>query len=158
MSEHLPLFTDQDEDRDEFLAAGSVKDAFLQLIAADPRLGDGEAARAVGRSRWATMRWKRDPEFLARYKAAKDAAVADITTALENEARRRALTSSDRLLEFLLQSYNPERFRKRETLDLGNADGKPLQVTDREAAAEIAKLLAAAQARKDADSVGDEFV
>lgn len=50
-----------------------------------------------------------DEDFRNDYDVATDMAVA----ILEHEARRRALSGSDRLLEFLLKSLKPEIYRER---------------------------------------------
>jgi hypothetical protein len=50
-----------------------------------------------------------DNDFRNDYDVATDMAVA----ILENEARRRALAGSDRLLEFLLKSLKPDVYRER---------------------------------------------
>lgn len=119
------------------------QDQFLDLIrttgASDP-----DAARAVGRSRWAPQRWKKDPEFKTRYDEARKISLEHLV----REAERRAIHGSDRLLMFLLEHYDPVRFGRREELNLGNAGGKPLQVTTPEAAERVARLMAIAARRK----------
>jgi hypothetical protein len=131
------------------------KALFLDMIRATG-CTDVDAATIAGVSRWTAWRWKKnDPEFAKQYDDMRKIGVEHLV----KEAERRAMHGSDRLLEFLLCNYAPERFKRKETVDLGNADGKPLQIADTGAAAErIATILAAAQARKQADDEGDEFV
>jgi hypothetical protein len=115
---------------------------------------DSDTARAVGIDRSTLYRWRQTPEFREQYKAARTIGV----DRLVEEAWRRAMRGSDRLVEFLLKAHKPEVYGDRSRLDLGNADGQPLQITDTEAAARISKLLAAVKARKDAAEAEDEFV
>lgn len=80
---------------------------FLALIGAG--YTDQDAARAVGYSRWAPINWKRVyPGFVDAYNRAKHVNV----NALIDEAKRRALRGSDRLLEFLLCNLAPEQFKR----------------------------------------------
>jgi len=68
---------------------------------------------------------------------------------LEREAHRRALKGSDKLLMFLLQSYDPARFRHQQSIDLTNSDGTlRAQPEDSDAAARTETLLAMARMRK----------
>jgi len=53
--------------------------------------------------------WLEDPDYEAAFSDAENQAV----DALEGEARRRALESSDTLLIFLLKSRRPELYRER---------------------------------------------
>jgi len=55
------------------------------------------------------QRARRDPAFASAWAAAQEASI-DL---LEAEARRRAMTSSDALLMFLLKAHRPERYRER---------------------------------------------
>jgi hypothetical protein len=67
------------------------------------------AATAAGVHRSTIYNWLRDPAFLEAWSAAE----ADAIERLELEARRRALTSSDALLVFMLKSHKPEIYRDR---------------------------------------------
>ncbi len=72
-----------------------------------------EATAEVGVHRATSWRWKQDPDFARRYRAARRGSVAR----LRREAERRAMAGSDRLLIFLLCSYAPEQFQERAVLD-----------------------------------------
>ncbi len=72
-----------------------------------------EAAAEAGVHRTTAWRWKADPDFIKRYRAARKCSVAR----LKEEAARRAMAGSDRLLIFLLCSYAPEEFQERQVLD-----------------------------------------
>jgi hypothetical protein len=71
------------------------------------------------------------------------------------EAERRAMKGSDKLLMFLLQSYDPTRFRHQSSLDLTNSDGSLRADGDEDAASRTAALLAMARARKAAKAIAD---
>jgi len=76
-----------------------------------------QAARSVGIDRTTPYIWKKnDPEFAEIFDVIEDLRLELETEKLELEARRRAKERSDRLLEFLLKSYKPHRFRDREQL------------------------------------------
>ena len=110
-------------DQDDDITLFERQEAFLELIK-DYGTTDTAAAEAVGTSRWSSCRWKKDPVFKARYDAARAIGIE----VLVREAERRALNGSDRLLEFLLCNYAPDRFQKRETRDLNHAGGVSLAV------------------------------
>lgn len=95
-----------------------VQEEFLVLIA-EYGTTDMAAAAAVGRSRWSPIEWKKDPAFLARYKAAKKIGLEPLV----REAERRAMNGSDRLLEFLLCNYAPERFSNKHKVELAGELG-----------------------------------
>jgi hypothetical protein len=99
------------------------QETFLGLIQ-DHGTTDTAAAEAAGVSRFSACRWKKDPDFKARYDAARKIGIEHLV----KEAERRALNGSDRLLEFLLCNYAPDRFQKRETRDLNHAGGVSLAV------------------------------
>lgn len=107
---------------------------------------------------------ERDPEFAAAW----DEALAEGLDSLEGEVMRRAFEGvparptfapdgtrievthySDTLAQLVLKAHNP-RYKDQQRIELGNADGKPFATEDGAAAARIAAILAAAQARKDA--------
>jgi len=80
---------------------------FLQLV--KEGCTDQEAAHAVGYSRWGPIGWKKQyPGFLQAYHDVKTARVEDLI----KEAKRRAMRSSDRLLEFLLCNLAPDQFKR----------------------------------------------
>lgn len=88
------------------------QEAFLAFIAENAGT-DGNAAQAVGLTHWAIILWKRDPEFKKRYLEARKISIEHLV----KEAERRAMNGSDRLLEFLLCNYAPEKFTKREKVE-----------------------------------------
>jgi hypothetical protein len=123
------------------------KAQFLELVR-DHGTTDAAAAAAVGVDRVTVWRWKKgDAEFAKAYNADRKVGLEHLV----KEAERRAINGSDRLLMFLLEHYNPEVFGRREELNLGNAGGKPLQVTDHTVATRVADLLALAAARRQAE-------
>lgn len=68
---------------------------------------DGAACRATGVKRWTLRHWRRtDARFERAYQEARESAV-DL---LVDEAFRRALGGSDKLLVHLLASLDPARF------------------------------------------------
>lgn len=125
----------------------------------------GKACAAVGISRQTAYEWREEiPEFAERWEKAKKIGV----TVLEDEAHRRGFEGvdepvfhlgkevatvrkySDTLAIFLLKSHDP-KYRENTRMELTGADGGPVQMDDASAAARLAKLLAAAQTRRDED-------
>lgn len=88
------------------------QELFLSLVA-EYGIRDTDAADAVGMSRWAPPRWRKDPVFKARYDAARKIR----TEHLIREAERRAINGSDRLLEFLLLNYAPDKFSNKQKIE-----------------------------------------
>lgn len=126
----------------------------------------GRACAAVGISRQTAYNWREaNDEFAREWERAVRVGV----TALEDEAHRRAFEGadepvfhkgevcgtvrkySDTLAIFLLKAHAPDKYRENTHLQLTGADGGPVRISDTERAAKIAAILAAAQARKDAD-------
>jgi len=104
---------DEHEDQDSAPSLSEKQELFLSLIAEDG-LRDGDAAAAVGVSRWSPPRWRKtNPEFAERYKAARQVRIDHLV----KEAERRAINGSDRLLEFLLCNYDPARFSNRQKIE-----------------------------------------
>ncbi len=87
------------------------QEIFLAYIEGGARYN--EAAAETGVHRVTAWRWKADPDFIKRFRAARKCSVAR----LKEEAERRAMAGSDRLLVFLLCSYAPEEFQERQVLD-----------------------------------------
>ena len=87
------------------------QEMFLACIAGGARYK--EAAEDIGIHRVTAWRWKQDPDFLKRYRAARKASVST----LKREAERRAMAGSDRLLIFLLCAYAPEEFQERQVME-----------------------------------------
>lgn len=86
--------------------ASHSRDVWREIYLAYIRRGANvsEACRAIGIARTTANRWERDPEFAAKVREARIYSVSD----LENEAHRRAMRGSDRLLMFLLAAKKPE--------------------------------------------------
>ena len=82
------------------------KPVFLRAMADSGNVSLAALAAGVSRSA-AYAHAKGHPAFAAAWMEAREEAL-DL---LEAEARRRALTSSDSLLMFLMRSYRPEQFR-----------------------------------------------
>lgn len=77
-----------------------------------------EVAAAIGIDRATFFRWRQeDPEFNARLHA-KLVINKDM---LQAEAERRALRGSDKLLMFLLERYDPEKFHLAQKLEHSGA-------------------------------------
>lgn len=88
------------------------QEAFLEVIAAGGR--DPAAAEAAGVHRVTAYRWKKhDPEFKARYDTARQVRLDHLV----KEAERRAMNGSDRLLEFLLCNYAPDKFSNKQKVE-----------------------------------------
>lgn len=103
----------------------------IELAAAG--LNFSETATALGINRLTLYRWRKlDPSFDAELRAAWMRAVP--VEELKREALRRAITSSDRLLMFLLERLDPEQFNL-------------TQKVEHSASAEIAKAIIAARQR-----------
>ncbi len=99
-----------DDDAPETLS--ERKELFLGYIEGGARYN--EAAEKIGLSRMQAWRWKKqDPVFVKRLEAARKVSVAK----LRQEAERRAMAGSDKLLVFLLCNYAPEQFQERQTVD-----------------------------------------
>jgi len=88
------------------------QEAFIGLIR-EHGISDMQAAEIIGVSRWAIWRWKKDPDFSPLYKAARQVRLDHLIA----EAERRAMNGSDRLLEFLLCNYDPERFSNKQKVE-----------------------------------------
>lgn len=108
--DHSTLYT-ADDRTDEPAEEFDLQGAFLHLIAQG--CNDEQAARGVGKSRWAPWRWKKDPEFLARYNEAKRVRLENLVA----EAERRAMKGSDKLLMFLMCNYAPDKFNMRQQIE-----------------------------------------
>lgn len=98
----------------EELTISEKQEAFLSIIEAHG-LPDTEAAELVGVHRITAWRWKQDPAFLPRYKEARKVCLEKLI----KEAERRAMSGSDRLLEFLLCNYAPDKFSNKQKVEHG---------------------------------------
>jgi hypothetical protein len=102
--------------------SAAKKTIVLAQIAEWPNLG--LAAQAANVDRRTVWSWRQnDPAFAARYSEAMEIGI----TALEDEARQRAKTSSDVLLIFMLKAAKPEVYRERFEHQMVGKDGAPLQ-------------------------------
>lgn len=99
-------------DQDDDITLSERQEAFLGLIEAHG-IADRDAAEIIGVSRWAIWRWKKDPDFAPRYKAAREVRLEHLV----KEAERRAMNGSDKLLEFLLCNYAPDRFSNKQKVE-----------------------------------------
>lgn len=88
------------------------QEAFLDLLN-EHGLNDRDAAEIVGVSRWTVWRWKKEPDFAPRYKAARQVRLDHLI----KEAERRAMNGSDKLLEFLLCNYAPDQFSNKQKVE-----------------------------------------
>lgn len=77
--------------------------------------------------RRATVYTERDQDDA--FRQAWDDAITTSVDALELEARRRALLTSDTLLIFLLKGGRPEKYRERQDVQHSGHDGGPLTFT-----------------------------
>jgi hypothetical protein len=99
-------------EQDDDIPLSERQEAFLSLIEAHG-IADRDAAEIIGVSRWAIWRWKKDPDFAPRYKAAREVRLEHLV----KEAERRAMNGSDKLLEFLLCNYAPDRFSNKQKVE-----------------------------------------
>lgn len=88
------------------------QELFLSVIA-DHGVSDFDAAGVVGVSRWTVWRWKKDPDFAPRYNAVRQVRIEHLI----KEAERRAMNGSDKLLEFLLCNYAPDKFSNKQKVE-----------------------------------------
>lgn len=82
------------------------------------------ACRVVGVPRRTAYQWREDDENFAAEWAD---ALEEGTDALEDEARRRAMESSDTLMIFLLKGRRPEVYKDRVANEHTGKDGAPIE-------------------------------
>lgn len=92
------------------------KRAFVELLAGGCNLT--EAAEAIHVDRATAFRWRQEDAEFAQ--ACRDAFKVSIDV-LKREAERRALKGSDKLLMFLLERYDPEKFHLAQKLEHSGA-------------------------------------
>jgi len=117
------------------------------------------AARGAGVDRSMPYRLRQESQSFAQ--AWEDAREASIQ-ALEAEARRRAMTGSDRLLQFLLKAARPAMYRENYRVEHVGDGGGPIQtqaivpaeLQDHERAALRRAIDAALAAEADTEPVG----
>ena len=113
-----------------------AKEAFLIAYRANGNVS--EACRQAHIGRRTAYDWREaDPAFRAAWEEAHEVAV----DALEEEARRRALDQSDRLLEFLLKANRPEKYRETYRFEHRNTDDETLLRRAAAVAARIRELM-----------------
>lgn len=95
---------------------------FLELLANGDTVKHACATLKIGRRTIYDQR-ERDPEFAQAWELALDTGIEE----LEQEAKRRALDGSDRLLEFLLRAKRPEVYRENYRVEHTGAGGAPIQ-------------------------------
>lgn len=124
-------------------------DEFFRLLAAGVTVRTAAASVALN---WSTLYAQRreDPAFAKRWEDATRIKVGHLV----EEAERRAMRGSDKLLMFLLTNYAPERFKKASTLEISNPDGS-LALGPEERAQRTFAILEKARAAKAEKSVGD---
>lgn len=147
-----------------------AKAAFCTALAETCNVG--RACAAIKISRQTAYRWRdEDEEFAKAWDKAKRIGVS----VLHDEAVRRAADGvlepvfyqgvecgtirkySDSLMGSLLKAHDPA-FKEHQRIDLGNADGKPFEVSgDVDRAARLASILATAQARAAGDDDEEEL-
>lgn len=100
-----------------------------------------EACRAAAIGRTAAYAWRDDdPDFAQAWANAEEEAV----DALEQVARKRAIDSSDRMMEILLKAHRPEKYVERYRAELTGKDGGPVEyrnLSEDEINARLAKLF-----------------
>lgn len=131
-----------------------------------------KAAAAIGVARQTVYEWRdSDAEFAAAWQAAERLGVEG----MKDEVKRRAFDGvnepvfyqgyecgtvrkySDTLAMFLIKAHDPA-YRDSSRVDIGNADGKPFEISDADAATEAAKLIAIGLARKAEHDAGDDLL
>ena len=125
-------------------------DEFLRLLAHGCTVRQAAAAVAISYATLYRMR-RADQDFAKRWEDAQRVSVGQLI----KEAERRAMSGSDKLLMFLLQSYKPETFAARQRMELTNPDGSLAPASPDERAARVEAILATARARKAAKAIDD---
>lgn len=125
------------------------EEEFLRLIGSGIPIRAASANVAISYSSLYRKR-QNDPAFAKRWEEACRVNVPR----LEAEGLRRAMAGSDKLLMFMLERLAPEKFGRKERLELTNPDGS-LAPSPEDRAARVEALMALAQARKAAKVVDD---
>lgn len=119
-----------------------IQNLAIEMVEAG--MNDSAIANALCIGRRTLYTWKtHDEAFKARYKKAKEI----IVDHLIQEAKRRAMNGSDRLLEFMLCNLAPDQFSKREKLEV-------------DAQVNVAEILAKARKRagKNTNDDGQDLI
>lgn len=96
-------------------------DEFIRLLSEGVRVRAASAAVSISFATFYRMR-NADPAFAKRWEDAQRVTVQR----LEDEAYRRAMNGSDKLMEIMLKAHDPERYRERS--EVRHAGGLSLQV------------------------------
>jgi hypothetical protein len=125
------------------------EDEFIRLLSEGVKVR--HAATAVAISYAVLYRKAReDKDFAKRWEDATRIKVGHLI----QEAERRAMAGSDKMLIFLLTNYAPDKFKKASTLEISNPDGSLNMSTEQRASA-INGILEKARAAKAAKAVDD---
>lgn len=109
-----------------------ARETFLATLRDTCNVSASCRAAMIGRS--AAYDWRRDdPDFRAAWDEAEEEAVDK----LEEVARKRAIDSSDRMMEILLKAHRPEKYVERVRSELSGPNGGPIQHEDRTTASLI---------------------
>jgi len=125
------------------------EDEFLRMLSEGVKVRHAAASVALP---WSNLYKKRaaDPAFAKRWEDATRIKVGHLI----QEAERRAMAGSDKMLMFLLTNYAPDKFKKASTLEISNPDGSLNMSTEQRASA-INGILEKARAAKAAKAVDD---
>jgi type IV pilus biogenesis protein CpaD/CtpE len=126
---------------------------FLRMLGEGVKVRNAATACALHWSNLYKRRGK-DPVFAKRWEDAQRVKVGHLI----QEAERRAMVGSDKLLMFLLTNYAPDKFKKASALEITNPDGSLNMSTEERAARTIAileKARAAKAAKAAASNVDD---
>lgn len=120
---------------DDELDLNDKQQVFLEAIRAGMDYSEASAHAGVNRS--TSYRWRLDPSFAERVKQAEQVSVDQ----LKQEAHRRAMRGSDRLLEFLLINRAPDEFQNVRNVNV-SGHLATANMTDEEIVQELAQLRA----------------
>jgi len=120
------------------ISQASRKARFIDVIAAGGTAT--AAAKAIGLTRRQAYRWR---EADAAFATEWDRATEERIDVLEQEAVRRALAGSDKLLCFLLAALDPGRFAQSARIDV-TSGGQALHLTETELALRLLQIVSAA--------------
>lgn len=135
----------------EGLTQDEREDEFFRLLKAGCRVREAAAAVALNYSNLYRKR-RNDEAFAKRWEDATRIRVENLVA----EAERRAMRGSDKLLIFLLQSFDPARFRHQQSIDVTNSDGSlRADPENTDTAARMETLLLTARLRKAAREAQD---
>jgi hypothetical protein len=135
-------------DRKEFVEKEDIKVEFLREYASCGSVR--KAATKVGAHQKTVMNWMAaDEVFADKFDAIRDNIIGD----LEIEADKRARTSSDSLLMFLLKAYDPQRYNPTVAVNASAGDGQAKVVLQISSSIlndeEVALIAKAADSSKD---------